>query len=69
LAQRLQLSQAESIVFVGLVFRLLELPGLAGGIGDLAGQAEFAAEIKVPSGRGTSLDDHERGPVPLDQPQ
>src|SRR5262249_53012226 len=44
-------------VLVGLAFGVLELPGLAGGVGDLAGQAQFVAEVMHPAGQEAGLED------------
>jgi hypothetical protein len=64
----LELSKAEGIVLVGLALDVLEFPGLAGGIGDLAGQAELAAEVVDPAGEGEGFEGDERGLVALDAP-
>jgi len=41
--------------------RLLELPDLAGGVGDQAADAEFAAPIVHPAGQEARLDDDDAG--------
>jgi hypothetical protein len=46
------LREAQGVVLVGLAFEMLELPGLAGRVGDQAAHAEFAAEIVDPAGQG-----------------
>src|SRR5262249_125202 len=66
--QRLQLGQAEGVVLVGLALGVLELPGLAGGVGDLAGQAQLGAQVVHPAGQGAGLEDDHAGAGPLEEP-
>src|SRR5262249_7387982 len=63
LAQREELGQSQGVVLVGLAPGVLELPGLGGGVGDVAGQAECGAQVVDPAGQGTGLDDHGGGSV------
>jgi hypothetical protein len=46
---------------------VLELPGLASGVGDLADDAALDAEVMDPSGEGAGLDDDDGGAMPVDQ--
>jgi len=45
LTQGMELGEAEGVVLVGFAFAVFELPGLAGGVGDQAGEADFGAEV------------------------
>src|SRR5262249_5126970 len=56
------------VVAVGLALGVLELPGLRGGVGDLAGDAALGAEVVDPAGQGASLDDDDRGAMPFEEP-
>jgi hypothetical protein len=57
LAQGLELGQAQGVVAVGLALGVLELPRLAGGVGDPARQPELFAEVGHPTGQAASLAD------------
>jgi hypothetical protein len=60
LSRRLELGQAQGVVAVGLAFEVPELPGIAGGVGDLAGldddggagPGEQLAEVFAAGGQG-----------------
>jgi hypothetical protein len=45
---------------IGLVFLAFELHRFAGGVGDLADEAEFAAQIVDSGGQQARLDDDDR---------
>src|SRR5262249_56814683 len=62
LAQGEELGQAQGVVLVRLALGVLELPGLAGGVGDVADQAEFVAQVVHPAGQQAGLDDGGGGP-------
>src|SRR5205823_14060712 len=51
LAQDVDLGQPQGVVAVGLALEVLELPGLGGGVGDQAGDAERDAQVAGPAGR------------------
>jgi hypothetical protein len=63
LSQGEQLGQAEGVILVGLAFELLELPGLGSGVGNVADEAEFVAQIMDPAGQPARLDDDGGGAV------
>ena len=67
LAQGVQLGQAQGVVAVGLACGVFELPGLGGGVGDLADQATLGTEVVDPAGQGTGLDDDDVGPELLEE--
>jgi hypothetical protein len=46
---------------------VLELPGLAGRVGDQAANTEFAAQVMHPAGEQTGLDDDDGGAFLLDE--
>src|SRR5262249_29715409 len=52
---------------VGLAFEVLELPGLAGRVGDQAADAEFGTPIVDPAGQQARLDKDHGRPVPGQQ--
>src|SRR5262249_26073580 len=59
--------QALGVVAVGLAFEVLELPGLAGRVGDQAADTEFGAQVVDPAGQQAGLDDDHGGPLPVQQ--
>src|SRR5262249_12716782 len=63
----IQLRQTLRVVLVGLAFEVLELPGLAGGVGDQAADAAFGTQIVDPAGQQAGLDDDHGGPFPGQQ--
>jgi len=67
LAQAIDLGQAERVVLVGLAFEMFELPGLAGGVGDEAGDAELRAEVADPAGEEAGLDEDDGGLVAFEE--
>jgi hypothetical protein len=62
LPQGLELGEAQGVVAVGLALEVLELPGGAGGVGGLADEAEFGAEVVDPAGEQAGLDDDDGRP-------
>jgi len=50
LAEPINLDEAQRIVAVGLALEVLELPGLAGSVGDQAGHPFFCAEVMDSAG-------------------
>src|SRR5262249_17698067 len=61
LAEQIELGQAQGVVLVGLAFEVLELPGLAGGVGDQTADAERAAQVVNPASEQTGLADDNDG--------
>ena len=59
--QRPGLRQPQRVVLTGLAFGPFELPGLAGGVGDRAGQAASAAQVMDSACQGAGLDDDRTG--------
>jgi hypothetical protein len=50
LAEPVDIGQAKSVVAIGLAFEVLELPGLAGGVGDQTPHPLLGAEVMDPAG-------------------
>jgi hypothetical protein len=61
------LRQAQGVVLVGLAFEVLELPGLAGGVGHQAAHAVFQAQVVDPAGQQAGLDDDGGGPFLVEE--
>jgi len=49
LTEGVELGQTQGVVAVGLAFEVLELPGLAGGVGHQQRKPSFGAEIVNPA--------------------
>src|SRR5262249_59829367 len=45
----------------------VEVAGVAGGVGHFAGDAASGAEVVDAAGQGAGLDDHDRGPVAVEE--